>query len=122
MPTRAGSACTRQGCPGIVRDGVCSVCGPRRKEYRRQEDAQRGTPAERGYDSRWERVRAMKIACNPICELCATKGLTVVADDVHHIVPIRVDSSKRLDMRNLQSLCRRCHAAAESEARAGVNK
>lgn len=120
MPTRAGSACTRQGCPGIVRGAVCSVCGPRRKEYRQQEDAQRGTPTERGYDARWQRVREIKIARNPVCEECAAQGVTTVADDVHHIVPIRVDPSRRLDISNLRSLCRRHHAAAEREARAVV--
>ena len=31
MPTRAPSACRRPGCPGLVRNGVCSRCGPLRK-------------------------------------------------------------------------------------------
>jgi 5-methylcytosine-specific restriction protein A len=113
MPSRAGSACSRPGCGGIVRAGVCSVCGPRRAEYRRTEDAQRGTPAERGYDEQWRKVRAMALAGNPLCKMCADAGATNLAADVHHIVPIRVDPSRRLDLANLVPLCRRHHAQAE---------
>ncbi|QEU48014.1 HNH endonuclease [Schleiferilactobacillus harbinensis] len=45
----------------------------------------------------------------PMCEWCQKKGLFVSADVVDHIIPIRVDWTKRLDESNLQSLCNSCH-------------
>ncbi len=36
-------------------------------------------------------------------------GLPVTADLVHHVVPVEVDWSKKLELNNLQSLCRACH-------------
>lgn len=118
MPQRAGSACTRHGCPGIVRDRVCSVCGPRVSQWRRQQDAERGNATDRGYDWRWQQVRALKVQRNPVCERCAKQGVTSVTFDVHHIVPIRVAPELRLVMSNLMSVCRQCHAELEAEARA----
>lgn len=58
---------------------------------------------------RWRKVRALKIARNPICEECAKKG--VVSDKnlvVDHIKPINQGGAP-LDMENLQTLCSPCH-------------
>lgn len=87
----------------MVRDGVCSICGPRR----RVED-QRRTAAQRGYDGRWQRWRAMVLRERPLCEDCLAQGLTVVATDVHHIVPKRNGGSD--EAHNLRTLCHSCHS------------
>lgn len=105
MPVRAPSACRRPGCPGLVRDGVCSRCGPLRQA---QDDApkedRRGSRHERGYDWRWEKLRPVALARD--LGLCCQCGRP--AELVDHIVPIR-DGGERLDLNNLQSLCRACH-------------
>lgn len=117
MPQRAGSACTRPGCAGIVRAGVCSACGPRARHYHSEQDDRRGTSTQRGYDAKWQRVRAIVMAAQPLCAHCAERGLTVLAVDIHHVIPIRVDAGRRLDLSNLVGLCRSCHAQAEESAR-----
>lgn len=66
---------------------------------------------------RWGRLRAIKIANDPLCELCAQKEPSIIrpAEDVHHIVSFMTtaDPIKRkalaFDYDNLQSLCKECH-------------
>jgi len=80
---------------------------------------ERGSAASRGYDARWRRVRLMKLAADPLCEMHRRAGAVVPATLVDHIVPI-AEGGARLDMANLQSLCRNCHASkthAESRAK-----
>ena len=114
MPTRAPSACRRPGCPGLVRNGVCSRCGPLRKMADVAHDERRGTAAERGYDARWVKLRLFHLQGAPLCRRCAAQGRVTAADLVDHIVPI-ADGGAVLDEENLQSLCRRCHDAKTAE-------
>ena len=114
MPTRAPSACRRPGCPGLVRNGVCSRCGPVRKQAAAEHDERRGTATARGYDARWQRLREMHLSGEPLCRRCTAQGRTTLAVLVDHIVPIR-DGGDALDDDNLQSLCRRCHDAKTAE-------
>ncbi len=67
------------------------------------------------YDSSaWRKIRAMKLARNPVCEACAAAGRMVKAEMVHHLIPVK-KGSRRLDMDFLVSLCNPCHNAIESE-------
>lgn len=49
------------------------------------------------------------------CQVCKRAGRLTVADTVHHIVPVRVDWSKRLDPSNLEAICRECHNKEHTE-------
>jgi 5-methylcytosine-specific restriction protein A len=71
----------------------------------------RGTNTARGYDAAWTRLRAQHAAAFPLCARCWGAGRIQPLSDVDHIQPFhgRTDP-RRLDPRNLQSLCRRCHA------------
>lgn len=109
MPQRAPTACKRPGCRGLVRAGVCSVCGPLRRAAASEHDERRGSSRQRGYDARWDRLRTAHLAGEPLCRMC---GLPAVLVD--HIIPIR-DGGERLDENNLQSLCRRCHDVKTAE-------
>ena len=54
----------------------------------------------------WKQLRAAKLAqVGYICEQCKAEGVTTLAEDVHHIVPISEDWSRRFDIYNLQALC-----------------
>ena len=64
---------------------------------------------ERGYDTAWRRIRALKISINPLCERCLSKKLTVPAAIVHHKKTIKEYPALRLDIKNLESLCFQCH-------------
>ena len=60
----------------------------------------------------WRRVRNAVIARdNYLCQRCLKKGIIKRADVVHHIIEVKEDWSKRLDMNNLESLCHACHNA-----------
>ena len=62
------------------------------------------------YTSRpWRRVRRLKLAMQPLCEVCLSIGLVVPASHVDHIVAIH-DGGEPLDLDNLQSLCASCHS------------
>ena len=104
MPQRAPVACRRHGCRGLVRSGVCSVCGPQRQQGRDDYDDRRGNSSSRGYDAKWRRLREQVLCAQPLCVVCGA-----VAVDVDHIVPIRQGGAV-LAVDNLQPLCRKCHA------------
>lgn len=63
----------------------------------------------------WRKLRAVKIANNPLCEDCLINDKTTPATEVHHIIPIqRAKSLKEIkklayDYHNLRSLCEKCH-------------
>ena len=108
MPSKAPTACSRPGCRGLVRSGVCSICGPLRQRSAAEHDEQRGTAAQRGYGGRWQRARAMYLAKHPLCAHCQQSGRVEPATDVHHIVPRR-DGGSDADS-NLLALCHSCHS------------
>ena len=70
---------------------------------------------------KWVKLRAVKVAHNPLCENCLLSDNTTPAQEIHHIVPIETaptrDGMKHLcfDYKNLQSLCRECHKKAHIE-------
>ncbi len=109
MAYRLPRACSVQGCPGIVREQVCSTCGP----IKRPED-RRGSSAERGYGGAWQRLRARYLLRHPLCERCKAKGLTVPAIEVHH-VRYEGEGKRRtlVSMDDLESLCRACHESTK---------
>lgn len=65
--------------------------------------------------ARWRKLRALKLAADPLCEQCLEEGRTVVSSDVHHKVSfMSTDDPVRrkylaYDFDNLQSLCKQCH-------------
>ena len=80
--------------------------GTARQEY----DKRRGSAQERGYDWNWHKLRAWYVESNPLCEDCADNGITVVVDEVDHIIPINGKNDRLLlDAENLRSRCKACH-------------
>lgn len=63
----------------------------------------------------WTRLSYSYRLNHPICAMCKRNGRIVAVDVVDHVIPIRVDWSKRLDERNLQSLCHACHVIKTQE-------
>jgi 5-methylcytosine-specific restriction protein A len=74
-------------------------------------------------DPRWRKLRAAKIAENPLCEICEKKGKTVLTQEVHHIRPFQTGATPAeveilaFDLDNLQSLCTPCHKTEDQEIR-----
>jgi len=80
-------------------------------------DRNRGTAAQRGYDSRWQRFRAVYIQHNPLCRRCKAKGRITATKEVHHIVPLRDAPERKYDTDNLEPLCKSCHSKATRKER-----
>lgn len=71
----------------------------------------------------WQAKREAVLAkCNYLCQDCLAKGRYTVATEVHHIVPLYVDFTKRLDDDNLRPLCHDCHEVYSQEARRKWNE
>ncbi|MGV3285797.1 HNH endonuclease signature motif containing protein [Bacillus wiedmannii] len=54
------------------------------------------------------RAKALVRDCY-LCQRCLKDKKLTPADMVHHIVEVKEDWSKRLDINNLESLCNSCH-------------
>jgi 5-methylcytosine-specific restriction protein A len=83
--------CRVAGCPHKALEGA------RCPAHRRS----RWTPSG-GYGWDWRRVRDAYIRENPICEW---PGCSAPAEEVDHIIRVKVDPSRRLDPTNLRALC-----------------
>ena len=60
--------------------------------------------------SRWRKLRALKLAQTPCCEICAMSGGRVsAAKEVHHLLPVDDFPEEATNMMYLQSLCSECH-------------
>lgn len=65
----------------------------------------------RFYSSKeWQCLRQIKIMNNQFCEICSTEERPVPGNEIHHIIEISDNPSKRLDIDNLQCLCKKCHS------------
>jgi 5-methylcytosine-specific restriction protein A len=80
-----------------------------RKEAIAKAETKRGTARERGYTTQWDKARAAYLREHPLCASCTTKGKTVTATVVDHIIPHQGDHAQFWDAANWQPLCRRCH-------------
>lgn len=115
MPQRMPRPCRHPRCPELTRD-ASGYCEAHRREKWANET--RGSARERGYDSRWREVRAMKLKRDPLCEECLYENRTKPAVLVHHVVAI-ADGGEALDMGNLMSVCRWHHDQLHSGAARG---
>lgn len=65
---------------------------------------------------RWKVIRKKALLrANGLCEACMKNGKISYVDDVHHIIPIKVDILKAYDISNLICLCRMCHVKVHKE-------
>lgn len=72
---------------------------------------------------RWKRARKWKLTIAPLCETCIAHGVTTVAVDVDHVVPLveMLAAGRReesFQLTNLASICRACHNVKTSMERA----
>ena len=109
MPTKPPSICPR--CK-TIKQGPCPKCN-NGKSHNWTDDKHRGGRIQRGYDQDWIKLRAAKVAADPLCEYCLAKEpeVVTVAAQVHHRIPFRgINDPLRLDWDNLVSTCIPCHA------------
>lgn len=68
--------------------------------------------------ARWRKVRALKLARDPLCADCRGRGFVEAATQVHHLEPLARRPDLAYAMANLLSLCTACHARREAQERA----
>ena len=63
----------------------------------------------------WQKMRDFIVKRDHfLCKICLKNGIFTSGDlQVHHIIPLAADFSKRCDPDNLITLCPKCHEAAE---------
>ena len=110
LPTLA-SVCAQPGCKELsIHQGRCAT---------HQRKRTGNVPNHRSlYDRAWDRLRALKLAANPLCERCEKEGRTRVAIQVHHILKVRQHPDLRLQFKNLMSVCIPCHVELDRYAAA----
>ncbi len=57
----------------------------------------------------WRKLRALKLALDPLCEDCKARDRTTAAAHVHHKVDRKADPALALELSNLESCCIACH-------------
>lgn len=99
MPTRPLRPCTYPRCPALTSTGRCDA---HQRQKRKRIDERRGTAAQRGYGSKWQKARLQYLAEHPLCECaeCTTSGAVVAAEVVDHIIPHRGDAKLFWDRKN----------------------
>lgn len=65
----------------------------------------RKSAAQRGYDSRWQRLRAKWLKANPLCAYCLKAGKRQLGSHVGHIVPHKGDRALFYNLANLETVC-----------------
>jgi 5-methylcytosine-specific restriction enzyme A len=61
-------------------------------------------------ENKWRDLRQQVfLEANGLCEECLKKKIIMEGKEVHHIVPINTDWSKRYERTNLILLCDECH-------------
>lgn len=100
MPQNPKRPCNR--CKKLTDKPFCLEC---QKLMLTKYDSNRETALARGYDSRWRKVRIIKLRRNPLCERCLQQDKTTRAVLVHH----KDRNTRNLLDDNLESLCRPCH-------------
>jgi 5-methylcytosine-specific restriction protein A len=106
MPNAPKRPCRTPGCPALVDSGYC----PDHVQHRNDNDRSRGSASSRGYDASWKRLRLVALKRDRyLCVSCLAAGRLVAAVDVDHIRTVKAAPDLRLDVTNLQSLCKSCH-------------
>lgn len=96
--------CAFPGCPAVLAKGV-RYCADHKQRGVASDDQHRPGSAQRGYNTRWHKLRNATLAAQPLCYRCQELGLTTPATLVHHKDSNPFNSRAE----NLLSLCRSCH-------------
>jgi 5-methylcytosine-specific restriction endonuclease McrA len=68
-----------------------------------------------------DRLQPLKLAEQPLCELCLKVGRITRATTVHHLVDIAAGGAPYPELSELQSLCTSCHSMVTRARQCGVN-
>lgn len=118
--------CAQAGCKNITTSRNCPKCQAKldlkakehAKTRARKSQVNMSDSHKSFYGSAaWRNLRNKKLKLNPLCEDCLDKGFLNEGKDIDHIVEIKDDWDRRLDLTNLRTLCRSCHMAKTAAVR-----
>ncbi|HHC6468741.1 TPA: HNH endonuclease signature motif containing protein [Vibrio parahaemolyticus] len=118
--------CAAAGCRNVTSVRFCKRCADIHKALSKDKAKKRARASTERYSDKfksfyaskqWKDLRTAKIKKDPLCEVCLKNGFIREGKDIDHIIEIKDDYSRRLDMTNLQTLCRSCHMAKTSLVR-----
>lgn len=113
MPRLSKRLCAGAGCYAAS-DGVyCPACRVKRGQ---RADGTRPSSTQRGYDARWQTLRAQVLREEPRCA-CGKP-----ATEVDHVVSIRRRPDLRLVRSNLRGKCKRCHSRKTCQQDGGFGR
>ena len=84
-------------------------------ERRARDNARRGPERHAGYDARWKKTRAAKLARHPFCHDCLPDPVRAV--EVHHLDGLGPGGPRGHDDANLMSLCKAHHTIRTNKQR-----
>ena len=107
MPRAPKKPCKYPGCPNLTDEDYCEKHKTiARRQYDRYE---RDPNVKKKYGYSWQKIRNRYIMSHPLCEMCLEEGKSTLAEEVHHIIPVKRGGTN--ETINLMSLCRSHHNA-----------
>jgi 5-methylcytosine-specific restriction protein A len=104
MPMLPKKPCAFPGCKEIV-PSKQRYCKVHSKKVKQDYEKTRETAVKRGYTRRWQRLRGIVLAQEPMCGCLDCKNTALVANLVHHID----GNAKNNSLENLLSMNDDCH-------------
>ncbi|MGJ9381521.1 HNH endonuclease [Salipaludibacillus sp. CF4.18] len=112
MPSKPLKTCNKIGCSSLTKGKYCDEHeeheGITKAESNKQYDMYARDQKSRQFynSSEWKAVRNVARArVNNLCEICLNEDVITVADVADHIIPIKVNWNKRLELSNIQMCC-----------------
>lgn len=113
--------CSKSGCSALTRS---RFCGKHEQAHARATEVRRPSAARRGYGRRWQRLRAIIIARDPVCTCTGRPGCPhggarciLPTTDVDHIIPREQGGEDSEE--NLQGMCHGCHSRKTAQEDGG---
>jgi 5-methylcytosine-specific restriction enzyme A len=104
--------CKEINCAVLTREGYCETHRISETEkHREYNQTKRDHVVDRFYKSTvWTRLRKVALERdNYLCQVCKRDKRYTPAKIVHHLVEVKVDWERRLELDNLESVCHPCH-------------
>nr|WP_312578232.1 HNH endonuclease signature motif containing protein [Sedimentibacter sp.] len=107
MAMKPKRMCGYPGCNILTNDKYCEEHKQKINQYY---DNKRGTPTQRGYNSKWRKASKLFLASHPWCVECLKKSTHEPATETDHIIPHKGNMKLFWDKTNWQGLCHSCHS------------
>lgn len=111
--------CAKAGCRAII-PVTETYCDKHKRQVSKEYDKRRWLLDERimafYHSKEWKETRKLVlIRDHGLCQICLRNGHIKKGNIVHHIVEVRQNFDKRLDMNNLETICQSCHTKLHGE-------